>query len=476
MDRKQIEKSIADHEQEIRRASHQIWDAAELAFTEEKSAEVLCGILERNGFAVERNLAGIKTAFKGTYGTGSAVIGFLGECDALSGLSQEAGVCVPKPIKEGGAGHGCGHNLLGAASLDAAIACKEYLEQMHQKGTVIYFGCPGEEGGSGKAFMAKNHVFDSLDIALTWHPGTVNSVSSGSSLANIQAKYHFYGVSAHAASCPYLGRSALDAVELMNVGANYLREHIIPDARLHYAVTNTGGSMPGVVQSYGEVIYLIRAPKINQVQEIYERVNDIARGAALMTGTRVEIDFMKACSDTVPNCTLEQELYQAMKETPLPSYTKEEMEYAARLQSTITRPDYYGETFTEYMDEKEREKWLECCKKPVLNMVMPYVHEERTSFNSTDVGDVSHVCPTAQIGTATWVNGTAVHTWQAASQGKGSIAEKGAAFAAEVLAACGIRCLENPEIINKAKKEFEKRTGGIFHSPIPDGVHPRKMN
>ena len=475
MDREIIEKSIAEHESEIYRASDAVWEAAELAFTETESAKVLCEVLKKNGFAVETGLAGIPTAFRGTFGSGKPVIGFLGEFDALSGLSQEAGICEKKSITEGGCGHGCGHNLLGTASLAAAIAYKEYLEQTQAEGTVIYFGCPGEEGGSGKAFMAKDHVFDGLDLALTWHPGTANSVSSGSSLANVQVKYHFHGVSAHAAACPHLGRSALDAVELTDVGANYLREHIIPEARIHYAITNAGGVMPGVVQAYAEVVYLIRAPKLDQVQDIYERMNNIARGAALMTGTEVEIDFMKACSDVVPNTVLERELYKTMQEIPVPQYTEEELQYAAKLRSTIERPDDYAEEFVEQMSFQEKEDFLKNCDGPMLNLLMPYVHREAASANSTDVGDVSHVCPTAQIGTSTWVNGTPVHTWQVVTQGKGSIAKKGLSYAADVLATCAVHCLEDPKVIEAAQKEYLQRTGGSFRSPIPDGAHPRKM-
>lgn len=476
MDRQFIEQSVDKHAKEIFKVSDAIWEAAELAFTEYRSAELLCEALKANGFTVEKGLAQIETAFKGTFGSGKPVIGFLGEFDALSGLSQEAGALEKKPVAAGENGHGCGHNLLGTASLLAAIACKEYLEEKKLPGTIVYFGCPGEEGGSGKAFMAKAHVFDKLDLALTWHPGNANSVASGSSLANIQVKYHFHGVSAHAAACPHLGRSALDAVELTDVGANYLREHILPEARIHYAITDTGGVMPGVVQSYAEVLYLLRAPKLDQVQDIYERMNNIAKGAALMTGTSVEIDFMKACSDVVPNSVLEQVLFKAMTQEALPEYTEEELEYAKALCATINDPDDYAKESAENMPFDEREAFLKKCKGPVLNLVLPYVHKEKASPNSTDVGDVSHVCPTAQIGTATWVNGTAVHSWQAASQGKGSIAKKGLLFAAKVLAAGAMYCMEEPETVKKAKEEYRARTGGSFISPIPDGAHPRKLS
>ena len=307
-------------------ASDRIWDQPETAFQEFHSTDVLCELLEKEGFRVEKNLAGIATAFSGTYGSGKPVVGILGEFDALSGLSQESESLEKTALVDGAPGHGCGHNLLGAGSVAAAIAVKEYLEKNGKEGTVIFFGCPGEEGGSGKSFMARDGVFDNLDFAVTWHPGDKNVVSVGSSLANYQIIYRFYGQASHAAACPELGRSALDAVELMNTGVQYLREHIIQEARIHYAITNTGGYSPNVVQPYSEVLYLIRAPKNSQVKEIYERVNDIARGAALMTGTKMELQFVKACSNLVDNTVMEEIMQKNLEEIEREPYTAEEIE------------------------------------------------------------------------------------------------------------------------------------------------------
>ena len=236
-------------------ASDAVWDHPETAFQEFKSTEILCELLEKEGFSVERNLAGIQTAFSGRFGHGKPVVGILGEFDALSGLSQESESIEKVPVCEGEPGHGCGHNLLGAGSVAAAIAVKEYLEKNGKEGTVVFFGCPGEEGGSGKGFMARDGVFDELDFAISWHPGDQNEVSVGSSLANYQVFYRFFGTASHAAACPELGRSALDAVELMNTGVQYLREHAIQEARIHYAITNTGGYSPNVVQPFAEVLY-----------------------------------------------------------------------------------------------------------------------------------------------------------------------------------------------------------------------------
>ena len=268
-------------------AADRIWEHPETSFEEYFAADLLCSLLEKEGFAVTRPLAGMETAFLGRFGSGHPVIGILGEYDALYAMSQEADAAQPKPTGE--KGHGCGHNLLGAGSLAAAVAVKDYLQENGKEGTVIYYGCPGEEGGSGKAFMAREGVFDGLDAALTWHPGDINAANSVSTLAVFKVHYHFTGRAAHAAACPQLGRSALDAAELMNIGTQFLREHIIPEARIHYAIVNAGGKSPNVVQPEAENSYYIRAPRLSQVRELKERVDDIARGAALMTGTSVDI-------------------------------------------------------------------------------------------------------------------------------------------------------------------------------------------
>ena len=259
--------------------SDAIWDHPEVGYRETFAADALCAFLEQNGFQVERGLAGIPTAFCGSYGSGSPVIGLLGEFDALPGMSQKADCFTEDAAEAGGAGHGCGHNLLGVGAVAAALAVKAYLEA-GRPGTVKFFGCPAEEGGSGKGFMARAGVFQGVDAAFSWHPGEVNSVSTESTMANYQIRYRFHGVSSHAAMAPELGRSALDALELMNVGVQFLREHIPGDTRIHYAITDTGGSAPGTVQSHAEAMYLLRAVHLPQVKELYDRVNKIAQGAA----------------------------------------------------------------------------------------------------------------------------------------------------------------------------------------------------
>ena len=446
-------------------ASDKIWDQPETAFQEFHSTDILCELLEKEGFKVERNLAGIATAFSGTYGFGKPVVGILGEFDALSGLSQESQSLKKIAMEDGAPGHGCGHNLLGTGSVAAAIAVKEYLEKNQKEGTVVFFGCPGEEGGSGKSFMARDGVFDQLDFAVTWHPGDKNLVSVGSSLANYQIIYRFYGQASHAAACPELGRSALDALILAFQGIEFLREHVNSDVKIHYTVVNCGGTPANVVpayaeanvvQPYSEVLYLIRAPKNSQVKEIYERVNDIARGAALMTGTKMELQFVKACSNLVDNTVMEEVMQKNLEEIEREPYTAEEIEFAGKIGAT------FGGNHVDIQDilvryEKSRkaavEKFLAPHADDVINdFIVPLMDTEECMKGSTDVGDVSWVCPTAQINAVTEAAGTPGHSWQMVSQGKSSIAHKGMQFAGKVMAGTVIDMLRNRNSLKRRKK------------------------
>lgn len=475
IDKKRVIEIIDKKQQFFTDLSDKIWDNPELSFLEYKSSEFLCEALENEGFTVTRGIAGIPTAFVGSYGNGQPVIAFLGEFDALSGLSQKSENTTKEPIIDGADGHGCGHNLLGVGSLAAAVAVKKYIEENGISGTVRYYGCSGEEGGSGKAFMAREKVFDDVDIALTWHPMAYNSIFATSSLANYQVYYRFHGTSAHAAASPHLGRSALDAVELMNVGVNYLREHIIQEARVHYAVTNTGGISPNVVQPEAEVLYLMRAPKTSQVQEIYERINDIARGAALMTGTKCEIIFGKACSNLVPNKTLEEVLYKNFTEIGLPDYDENDLEFAAKMKNTLCDSEINSDLNLAFsLMGREHKEIIDSLKnKDLYDVILPYKYWSMTMPGSTDVGDVSWNVPTAQIITACCALGTAPHSWQMTSQGKSGIAHKGMLLAGKVLAATAIDALLNPGIIKNAKADLIKVLDGETYScPIPPEVKP----
>jgi aminobenzoyl-glutamate utilization protein B len=455
---------IEDRRPLLAAAADKIWELAETKFEEYGSAQVLADILEREGFRVERGLADMPTAFVGSYGQGGPVVAILGEYDALSGLSQEAEVAEPKPVVPGANGHGCGHNLLGVGALAAAIALRHYMQATGLPGTVRYYGCPGEENGSGKAYMVRAGLFADVDFALTWHPATRTAVRSSTSLANYSVYYRFTGRSAHAAGAPHLGRSALDAVELMSVGVNYLREHVIPEARLHYAVTKTGGRSPNVVQALAEVAYLIRAPRTPQVEEIYQRVNDVARGAALMTGTQVEIIFDKACSNLIPNQTLERVLHENLVKLGAPSWTPEERAFARRIQETLTEAERANDRLppAEGPDDS-----------PLHTGVRPFQDVPGAGGGSTDVGDVSWVTPTAQLRAATWAVGTPGHSWQVVAQGTTSYAKKGMLLAGKAIAAAAAQVMADPEIIRRAKAELAERLGGErYVCPIPPEVKP----
>lgn len=457
----------------IFRLSDLIWDHPELKYQEYFAKEQLCDALEKEGFYVKTNIADIPTAFTGTYGLGSPVIGILGEFDALMGMSQKA-CAIDKEVESCMEnGHGCGHNMLGTGSLLAALAVKQYLEKSNGSGTVIYYGCPAEEGGAGKAFMAREGVFSNLDSALSWHPSDYNAVSTGSSLANIQVLYKFYGLSAHAAVAPHLGRSALDAVELMNIGSNFLREHIVPEARLHYAITNSGGTMPGIVQPYAEVLYMIRAPKLSEVGEIKERLDQVAKGATLMTGTTMKAQFIKSSSNIIPNVTLGNLLYKNMQQMPIIKATDEQIEYGKKLQGSMIDRMNSLESVVKHASKEHGEYIKKHFGQKVNDFLIPYTPVDTCQPYSTDVGDVSFICPVGQIATTTWIADSMEHTWQVVAQGKSSLAHAGTLYAAKVLAVTTIDLIENPSIIEAAKKELNERLGGkAYVSPIPPEVKP----
>ena len=435
--------------------SNKLWDNPETAFAETYAASLLCDALRAEGFTVQENLANIPTAFSGTFGSGKPVIGFLGEYDALSGLDQVAGVTAQEGVS-GKDGHGCGHHLLGVGALGAAFAAKRYLEESGKEGTVIYFGCPGEEGGSGKAFMARDGVFDGLDAALSWHPDDETCVYTRTSSANCQVLYKFDGIAAHAATGPYRGRSALDAVELMNVGVNFLREHMTSDCRVHYAITDAGGFSPNVVQPHAEVLYLIRSKNAADLEVLAQRVDKIAAGAAMMTETAMTKDFVKACSNIVPNHLLQTILYEKMEAIGAPEVTEEDVQYAAQLSR---------EGMQNLKDVNPED--------PIYLGIKPYNGEIVPCMGSTDVGDVSWICPTAQILVANFAKGTPAHSWQIVTQGKKPLAHKGMLFAAKVLGATAAELFADPAKLEPIQAEHKERSGGTYLCPIPAGIRPR---
>ncbi|MCK2005996.1 M20 family metallopeptidase [[Brevibacterium] frigoritolerans] len=464
--RSRLSEIIEEKREKLIQVSDKIWSYAETGFEEFKSAELLCQTLEEEGFSVEKGVGSIETAFIGSFGSGNPVIGFLGEFDALSGLSQAGGVTQFAPEEIGGNGHGCGHNLLGTGSLASAIALRYYMEENKIEGTVRYYGCPGEEIGGGKTFMVREGLFDDVDFALCWHPGTRNNVMSMESLACYEVYFKFKGKSAHAAGSPHLGRSALDAVELMNVGVNYLREHIIPEARVHYAITNAGGFSPNVVQADAEVLYFVRAPRVSQTEEVYKRVLDIAKGAALMTGTVLEVDFASALSNVIPNKTLEKVMYDNFVALGVPIHEENELQFANTIRESLSEAD----------KQLEVQMNKELDGKDLSDVIDPFISVSGSMTGSTDVGDVSWIVPTAQCMTVCEALGTPFHTWQFVATGTTSIAHKGMLHAGKVMAATAVEVLNHPEVIEKAKAELvELRDGEEYVSPLPAEVKKYKV-
>lgn len=467
MDKQLIYAAVENKAATLTSLSDKIWEFAELSMEEYQSAAAYVELLKAEGFTVEEQLCGIPTAFLGKYGTGKPVIGILGEYDALSGLSQVPCSASKESLIPGGNGHGCGHNLLGAASLGAAIAIKEQIEAGNLQGTVVFYGCPGEEGCAGKTFMARDGMFRDLDAALCWHPGDTNEVTTGSNAASLQVEYTFTGIASHAAGDPEHGRSALDAAELMNIGVQFLREHMPKSCCLHYSFLDAGGVSPNVVQPTAKVLYMVRGENVRSAKALLARVNKIAEGAALMTETTFTSRQIDGTSDTVSNTVLEELIFENLKQAPLPCYTAEEETFAAEMKATCGAPMVPGDGCR--IDRKvnaQISKLTDGGKLPLNNFVMPYVPSNQMSPGSTDVGDVSWLAPTAQFTAVTWVSGSPGHSWQNVAAGKSSIAHKGVLLAAKVLAATTADLMEQPEILAKAREEFNGATALGYDCPI----------
>ncbi len=466
--------AIEEKKDKITHIADRIWEYAELSLQEVKSAALYCRELEEEGFQVEKGICNIDTAFSASYGNGRPVIGILAEYDALSGLSQKAGSLTREELALGGCGHGCGHNLLGAGAFAAAIGVKAYLESFARPGTVVLYGCPGEEGGAAKAFMARDGVWKELDAALTWHPEDVNEVATGSSNSCIQVQYKFTGVASHAAGAPQLGRSALDAVELMNIGVQFLREHMGDKARIHYAITDAGGCSPNVVQPRASVLYMVRSNHVAEAVSLQERVDRIAEGAALMTDTAFERKFIDGLADTISNFTIEKVLYENFKELGVPSYTEEENRFADQLALTYSGSDSVPGTAAEFdINLKEQVRLMRERTGHAMNAFLaPLYQGEAFKAGSTDVGDVSWLTPTGQIHVASWPNGCPGHSWQNVSCDRTSIGHKAAVHAGKVLAASAIDLMMEPELLAEARKEFVKRTVEGYTCPIPADAVP----
>ena len=433
-----IEQIVLKHKEQFSDVALKIWDHAEMGYQEVKSSNLLATELEKEGFKITRNVAGIPTAFIAEYGSSGPVIGILGEFDALPGLAQSA-----SPFKEvvdngTGAGHACGHHLFGAASAWAAVTVKEWLEDNNIEGIIRFYGTPAEEGGSGKVYMVREGLFDDVDIVLHWHPDDINSANSRTSNSNKSAKFTFSGISSHAAGAPEQGRSALDGVESMNMMVNMLREHVPQESRIHYVITK-GGLAPNVVPDLAEVYYYVRHPKMHMVEELFNRVVKTAEGAAIGTDTSMSYEVMHGNYSLLPNDVVQKIMHKNLKNFGGIKYSRDENEYANTIYKTFIKP-------TLKIGSQEN--------------VSEYTTSH--SYGSTDVGDVSWVVPTAGIRTATWVPGTAAHSWQAVASGGTSIGIKGTELAAKTIAATAVEILSNPSIVQAAKNELHQRVGDDF--------------
>jgi aminobenzoyl-glutamate utilization protein B len=450
------------------RLSDEIWDHPELRWEEHVSMAKQIEAAEEFGARIQRAAGGVPTAFSAEWGTGSPVIAFLGEYDALASMSQEAGSAVRSPDLHSGtdAGHGCGHNLLGSGSLLAAIAVARHLAEAGLPGTVRYYGCPAEEGAAGKTFMVSHGAFDDVDAAVTNHPADGLSTAQFKSLAYLQAYFRFRGLASHAGTMPHLGRSALDAAELMNVGVNFLREHMEDTDRIHYAFIDAGGHSANVVQPTAELYYIVRSPTVARMRKLYERVIKVAQGAALMTETEVEIEFDGACAELLPNRTMEERLHANVVE--LGGIPFDEADQAFGRSIVPGLPDG-AQAFSRRM------RGLPEDTLPFFGDVPPLLDpaQRPQMTGSTDVGDVSWVTPTVQVAAGTAVLGTPAHSWQMAAQGKSPAAHKGMIHAAKAMAATGLDLLTDAAFLQAARDEFAAVTAKTpYDRPIPDGTVP----
>tara|TARA_R110001606_G_scaffold26447_6_gene85412 strand:- start:12370 stop:13800 length:1431 start_codon:yes stop_codon:yes gene_type:complete len=419
---------------ESAKTARQLWEWAEVGYQEQKSSDLLKQTLKANGFKIDSGVADIPTAFTAEFGTGGPVIGILAEYDALPGINQDA-LATRTPIEGKGAAHACGHNLFAAGSLEAAIAISKWLKQSGTPGRVRLYGTPAEEGGSGKVYMVRAGLFNDVDIALHWHAADENSAAARTTLANRSAKFRFRGVSAHAAGAPEKARSALDGVESFNMMINMMREHIPQQSRIHYVITE-GGTAPNVVPDFAEVFYYVRHPDPAEVDAIWARLEDAARGAAMGTGTKVDWEVIHGNNPLLVNEPLAKMMDAKLRQVGGVTYTPAEQQFAEGIYASFAKPGLP-------LGSQEE--------------VQPY--DVSLGYGSTDVGDVSYATPTVGLRTATWVPGTSAHSWQSSAASGMSIGFKGTQVAAKTLTLAAIELYTNPELRAEAKAEFDKARG-----------------
>ena len=452
----------------------QIWRNPELAWKEFKASRVQADLLAREGFTIRWDIGGSNTAFIAEWGQGRPILGFIGEYDALPGLSQKLQP-THAPVKDGDPGHGCGHNLLGTGAVAAAIAAQKWMQSNGQPGTIRYYGCPAEEEGGGKVYMAHSGAFDDLDAALNYHPGKVNTPSKGVAVGIQAIYYRFRGRTAHAGGAPHEGRSALDAVELMNVGVNYLREHVKSDVRMHYIITE-GGKAPNIVPDMAEVYYYLRAAKPDTLAAVIERVHKVAEGAALMTETSLETRYEIGYSPLLSNHTLADLQYQVMQSIGPIHYTPEEIDFAQQINNNFpgANADHIESMIEFYKPPSEYNAILDQYRdSPLVGENFPALDENVISTGSTDVGDLSQIVPVSMLGTTCFPTGCPGHSWGNVAAAGMSIGHKGMLHAAKIMAVTAVELYTNPDHLVKIRQEFEKATRGKQYTPaIPEGLRP----
>ena len=450
MSKEQLYSLMKEREKDFEGMSDAVWGFAELCFNEYKSTALQREYMEREGFRITTPVARMDTAFIAEYGSGSPVLAILGENDALAGQSQAADVPEERPEAPGANGHACGHNLLGSGSIEAACGLKRYMEANGVKGTLRYYACPAEEGGRGKVYLAASGAFDDVDAAVCWHPAAENCVDNAG-LACVTVRFPFEGRAAHAAAEPWNGRSALDAVELLCTGTQYLREHVLPSSRIHYAITDTGGGMGNVVPQHAEAQFIIRATTSEYMEELYARILKICEGAALMTETSFRgPNIISSYSDFVRNDAMDKLLLKNLKALMPMDYTPEELAYAEQFKPFGSMPGA-AEAIDSSVDENTR----------------------REATGSTDVADVSHVTAISQVRVATTAIGTVAHGWANTAQGKSSIAHKGMHTAARVMAGALLELFTDEALLAKVREDFDAaHAGRKYHTLMPTGRQP----
>lgn len=438
-DKKQAIKALDAQLDHYGAIAHQIWGFAELGFQEDQSTALLQKTLTDAGFHVEQGVAGMPTSFIASYGSGKPVIAFLAEFDALADMAQQA-VPTQDPIEGQPAGHACGHHLFGTGAVAAAIQVKEWLQKTGTSGTIRLYGTPAEEGGGGKVFMVREGLFNDVDAVLTWHPSSQNAANASATLAAVGMKFRFHGVAAHAAAGPWRGHSALDGVEAMDVMVNMLREHVTPESRIHYAITN-GAKAPNIVPAEAEVYYIIRHPDMNELKDMIQRIIRAAEGAAMGTDTKVDYEYINGYFNVMPNATLASMMHDNLEQVGGVKYNEDERNFALEIMKSYPSEKLTPESAME---------------------VEPFKVVEKGGYASTDVGDISWVVPTASMGAATWVPGTIAHSWQAVAAGGTTIGPKGMLVAAKTLTLSAMDLFTHPEVLVKAKNELEERRGKDF--------------